>query len=269
MKAFFAMKRMSYNPEAGSSAPLYVNNFGFYRNPASEIRVSRPNGRQDYQLIYVSAGEMEANGKRIGSGEVYLFFPNHPQQYVYHVAEGSLYYWVHFTGTEIGEILSRAGISASGVMENGRRAELDALFRLLTDSISIQGEAHNSYSMALLRAMLELLTLPSPRRHPFSRARRALEDLSSSIQVRELAVTYNMSTAHFIRSFKETYGATPASYRILCQITQAKNLLSDTELPIGSIADQCGFSDAFYFSRLFKRHTGISPSLYRKQTRME
>lgn len=269
MKAFYAMKQTDYDPEMGSSAPLYVNNFGFYRNSPEEIRVFRPSGRRDYHLVYVSSGEMEANGKRIGSGEAYLFFPNRPQCYVYRVTEGSLYYWIHFTGADIAEILSRGGISGDGAVGNGRRTELDALFRLLTDSVSIRGEAHTPYSAALLRSMLELIALPAPRRYPFSRARRALEDLSSTVQVRELAATYNMSTAHFIRSFKEAYGTTPTNYRILCQIMQAKNLLSDTELSIGAIAEQCGFSDAFYFSRIFKKHAGLSPSLYRRQTRTE
>jgi AraC-like DNA-binding protein len=74
-----------------------------------------------------------------------------------------------------------------------------------------------------------------------------------------------MTPEHFIRSFKRAYGRTPQNYRIHYLILQAKSLLSDTRLSVSGIANICGYSDQYYFSRLFKKHTGVTPSEYRRR----
>lgn len=60
-------------------------------------------------------------------------------------------------------------------------------------------------------------------------------------------------------------GEPPQSYLNRTVIEKAKTLLEDTALSVGEIALKLGFTDPLYFSRLFKKHCGISPKSYREK----
>lgn len=96
MRAFFAKGTAS--TKADDSVPFLVNNCGYYRDLQRDLTVSRPEGRDDYQIIFVSRGELIANGEEVRSGGAYIFTPGQKQEYVYRAENKCLYYWVHFCG---------------------------------------------------------------------------------------------------------------------------------------------------------------------------
>ena len=70
------------------------------------------------------------------------------------------------------------------------------------------------------------------------------------------------------RCFKAETGKTPLAYLIDMRLNHAKALLEqETYVSIAAIAEKCGFSDSFYFSKLFKQHFGVSPLQYRLHRR--
>ncbi len=60
--------------------------------------------------------------------------------------------------------------------------------------------------------------------------------------------------------FKISFGVTPNRYIILTRVEFAKTLLGSGYLSISEIAEKSGFSDIYYFSKLFKKEVGVSPS---------
>lgn len=257
-------KTSDYNQEYGNNFNLYLNNFGCFENINQDIKVYRPNGRLDYHIIYVSSGNIEVDGKTLTTGEYYVYYPNDPQSYVYKTKENSRYYWLHFVGSKVNEILNNKNLKRGIHESNGRINEIDTLFLSLSrEAIHAYGKK-TDYAVALLYAILQLFTSPTPKAFQFLRAKNDLEDLSINKSIADLSVYYSMTPEHFIRSFKNAYGTTPTNYRINFQLTQAKNLLLDTALEISSIAEMCGFNDPYYFSRLFKKHVGITPTHFRK-----
>ena len=74
-----------------------------------------------------------------------------------------------------------------------------------------------------------------------------------------------MSVSWFIRNFKDYTGSTPAQYLLSLRISNAQSLLESTAYHVMEIAEIVGYSNPLYFSRLFKKQCGVSPTEYRKQ----
>ncbi|ACS99064.1 helix-turn-helix domain-containing protein [Paenibacillus sp. JDR-2] len=77
-----------------------------------------------------------------------------------------------------------------------------------------------------------------------------------------LAGRAGMSEGHYTVLFKKQTGRTMTVYLRSLRIEKAKQLFRQTRLPAKEIAQQVGFSDYFYFSRMFKKEVGMSPSEY-------
>lgn len=72
------------------------------------------------------------------------------------------------------------------------------------------------------------------------------------------------SPVYLRRRFRQAFGMSPSRYLVLHRIDLARQLLRLSALPVADVARQCGFSDPFYFSRLFRRHVGCSPLVFRQ-----
>ena len=82
-----------------------------------------------------------------------------------------------------------------------------------------------------------------------------------------VAARFFVNPSYASRTFSRQYGVSIVDYVNRLKIDRAKLLLSTTDIPLGSIALNVGFSDANYFSRLFKKNVGISPREYRSKKR--
>lgn len=92
---------------------------------------------------------------------------------------------------------------------------------------------------------------------------RVNADLTENLSLKALARELNVNASYLSTLFRKETGMSLTEYVNHCRITQAKRLLLGSDLPIKDIALQCGLSDMYYFSRLFKRMVGISPRSYR------
>lgn len=92
-------------------------------------------------------------------------------------------------------------------------------------------------------------------------------NFSTQITEKTLSVYFKYNGNYIRRSFKKRYGLTPIQYLSFVRLSQAKNLLEFAKnCSINEISLQCGFPDQLYFSRFFKKHTGVSPLEYRNNT---
>ncbi len=95
-------------------------------------------------------------------------------------------------------------------------------------------------------------------------ARRYMEEhFAEDLHVDDVAREAAISTSQLIRLFKRQLGTTPHSYLLRYRITQAKELLAETTLPVSTIAGQVGFASESNFSYRFGEMCGQSPSAYR------
>ncbi|MFE6331717.1 AraC family transcriptional regulator [Streptomyces sp. NPDC057806] len=81
--------------------------------------------------------------------------------------------------------------------------------------------------------------------------------------VASLAARAGVSRALFAKRFTKLMGRPPLAYLTECRMDEAETLLTDTDLSVAQIGRSVGYADAFGFSAAFKRHKGLSPSMFR------
>lgn len=150
--------------------------------------------------------------------------------------------------------------------------ELDAPTKRLLRSCQRALLERDSSRVALSASALCATTLlrlksPSPGTAPelLSITRFMREHATLGTTNEELAARLNMHPGSFARWFKRQLGTTPHAWLTERKLERACSLLRFTALSIESIAEELGFCDRFYFSRVFRRHRGCSPSSFRKR----
>lgn len=89
------------------------------------------------------------------------------------------------------------------------------------------------------------------------------EHFAEDFSVSELLAVSHYSQRHFIRLFSAAYHTTPQKYLLNIRLRHACAKLREGVLNITEVATRCGFSDSNYFSRVFKKELGVTPSVYR------
>ena len=90
-------------------------------------------------------------------------------------------------------------------------------------------------------------------------------DLSRDLSLHTLAETLNISAGYLSTLFRQETGRTVTDYVSSLRMENAARLLRSTSLRVQTVAQYCGISDVNYFSKLFKRHFGVTPREYRNQ----
>jgi AraC family transcriptional regulator len=211
---------------------------------------------------------------RVGPGETMLLTFPHANRYWLENGRRWQYFWISFTGREALR-LTGAILSATGPILRPPAQAIDAMAGACLDLLTHVPETPGLVSGAAYRALMALYdtalgtrevaqTMPAP----VQRALGYIENnLSSPIDVGLLARAGGQSRAHFVRQFTRAVGAAPSTYLAQKRMERAMRLLLATDHPIHTVADVCGFADANYFSKVFRRHQGVSPTEFRRAGR--
>lgn len=118
----------------------------------------------------------------------------------------------------------------------------------------------------LYRLLADIYDQQQPRHNLLSKAMEYMEknlsdpNLSNEVLARQAGI----SEVYFRKLFQAHYGTTPKQYILNLRIQKAKQLLVESPFSVSAIAEECGFSSVYHFSRVFKEKTGASPSRFLK-----
>jgi AraC family transcriptional regulator, arabinose operon regulatory protein len=153
---------------------------------------------------------------------------------------------------------------------------LAGLFEEITDELSLGYGLDQLISASTALAHLLGLSTANGRRHeapPDTVVRMGLainymvRRRDEHIHIPEVARIVNLSTSHFCAVFRRVTGFAPLDYFNRLKIRRACELLDTTSLPLKRIAEELGFTDALYLSRVFRKVHGMSPTDYRSTTK--
>ncbi|MBO7376301.1 MAG: helix-turn-helix domain-containing protein [Clostridia bacterium] len=152
-------------------------------------------------------------------------------------------------------------------------SDLHAVLEMLTSnylSLSGANDISNSYYIMLIISLCEKISTQGDY-HPavYAMIDYILKNLERKITVPEMAKKIGMSASHCNYIFKQNLGMTVGQYISETRLNLAQNELRNTRHSVQRIAAQVGYEDEFYFSRWFKKKTGLSPLYYRKTAAAE
>lgn len=91
---------------------------------------------------------------------------------------------------------------------------------------------------------------------------------SEKIRLQDVARKFNVHPNYMTRIFHEKYNLSPKQYLMDLKLKKACRLLTTTDLPVSTISSSLGFDDQMAFSKTFKKEYGVSPSVYRRKSRL-
>lgn len=254
--------------------PYYCTEAGrfFGRGQFSTARTDK----ESYILFYTrcGAGLIEQNGVQVllPEGQALLLNCRTPQSYCTAPGQTCWHHdWVHLDG---------AGVRAlEELLIPGRLCPLPLSLALLPEFDTIlsrleQGDAASVVAVSLALHTL-LAGLAAARLEGVGSAgSRALigqaadyirTHYTEDLNLDDLLEIAPMSKSHFLRMFREQMGTTPYNFLLCTRMTQAKELLVMTDLPVSAVAARVGFSSETNFSARFSAMVGQSPLHYRKR----
>ncbi len=191
-------------------------------------------------------------------GNLYLISPR--TAFSSHNPEPFSKWYVHF-------ILGRSDLlSVPGVFSS----PVDDIAAGFLDSLSsAKGEPHNWESAALvLHALTKLPAGAWTDQKLDHRVSKAMEflhgHLARRITADDAARAAGVSVRNLNHLFRAQVRMAPMSVLLSYRLDRACHLLRHTEQSIEQVAENCGFPNRYYFSRMLKQHRGVSPAAYRK-----
>ncbi|MBQ0757423.1 MAG: AraC family transcriptional regulator, partial [Amphritea sp.] len=258
------------------SKDLYPLGAGYYKE-AEGHRMERLE-HDDHLLIYCleGKGKIRINQKNfaINSGDLAVLPRGLAHQYASSLNFPWTIYWCHFEGELSDEFVNHLQLpKQKHVIHLGLHSNLVSEFDALLEA------RHSSYHLNAfinaanqLRQILTHIALLQPLVRSQDADSFNLEKVHSLMQARiheqldidTLAASVNLSKFHFIKRYKDVTGTTPINHFIQLKIERACHLLDISTRTIAEVAFMVGYEDAYYFSRMFKKVMGISPTQYRK-----
>lgn len=91
-------------------------------------------------------------------------------------------------------------------------------------------------------------------------------NMGTRIRAADLANVVRLSTGHFFRAFRTTFGEPPMAYVTRERVRRCQELMLSSQAPLSAIALDCGMSDQSHLTRVFRRFVGVNPSVWRRQS---
>lgn len=267
------------------TVPIKVNNCGYYRvHTTPVIETPHPEGRNDYQLLYIASGKgyFYFKGSKeptvVTKGNMVLFRPKEPQVYYYYAVDKTEVYWVHFTGWKVEEYLERYELpKEENVFFTGVSPDYPWIYNQIIRELQLQRENYEDMIRLFLRHIFLTINRyikegKQTKNDTINDIERAVhyfnENYSKPISIEQYASEHLMSVNWFIHNFKNVMKVPPMQYIVSLRIAAAKGYLENSNKNITEIANTIGYDNALYFSRLFRKYTGVTPSEYRKRSKI-
>jgi AraC-like DNA-binding protein len=232
---------------------------------------------REFQVVYISTGsgwfeDGTAERRSIVAGDIFMLFPGIRHAYCPNPETGWHEYWVGFSGIHA-ERLFRKGIfePTSPIHHIGLNQEIMADYeqivrfcRQQTPGFQVRLGALVLQLLAHIRSSEMSLQTAHGDSELVQTARSVMQlRVHDGVDVGQIAAEIGVGYTRLLEIFRQYTGLTPYQYFLQLRIHRAKELLQEPHLSVKEISARMNFENQYYFSRLFKKKTGYSPTQWR------
>jgi YesN/AraC family two-component response regulator len=226
-----------------------------------------------FQYTIAGKGMLEINGKYVRQTPSSVFLIERPGNYHYWLPEDSEFWEFKFISLTISSL----------PFWNYITSRYDKTFKMLPDNPALQlwDEIYNMVEKSEIQSIFDnsllaykfLMTLHKYLKEtgPITTQNEPIQlclefinrEFGKPITLSDIAQSCQISPFYLNKCFREVVGETPIQYLTKVRIRHSTELLSQTSLSVDAIAKQCGFQNANYFAKVFKKATDLSPTEYK------
>lgn len=242
--------------------------------------IDKPKGMDGYMLQLTTFGQGSVfDGHKtftVKRGQLLLFYPNSVQYYHRYINSQYWHYkWIYFMpNPKLNKWLNwsnkKANIGRIKINDNRYFQEISQLFSKIDMELKSSSFFKEDVATTLLEYLLmkcisaeEIEIVPLIDHRVLSTCDLILSNLASNDSIDSIAKTVFLSPSRLSHLFKQSLGISLIQWRESQRISEAKKLLYFSNISILNIAKSLGYDDSLYFSKIFKKHTGLSPTEFR------
>ena len=272
---------------------IYINDAGKAEIPAempsypsrdhpTEYHFTWEKGRilNEFQINYITHGsgvyETQTGRYLIKPGSLMVTRPGVWHRYRPDKKSGWTENYTGFDGSIPREIFSQGRAwSEKPVHHIGNREEFIDTYHKIFEIILEEKPGFQQVASGMIMKLLGfMVSLEKQRNFSGKRMEKVIreacfeirENIGKPVDFKNYAQENNIGYSYFRKMFKQYTGNAPVQYQLDLKIRRAREMLVSTDRTIKEIAFEMGFQSIHYFSRIFKKKTGVAPSEIRKTT---
>lgn len=255
---------------------IFIGDIGMYycgKRIGTKNHIYGPEIRSHFLIVLVEKGNavLYGNGNRnkilFKDKDMLVMFPG--EKIFYKAQTDWSIKWIGISGNLAYDLFKMIGVTKEKPIFTPKNYE--ELSNIMTELYDI--EYGNSMSVkckiqSLIYSFFSVLLAEKDEKifsDPINSALRIIEyNYNNDLNIKAIADSLFLDSAYFSRLFKIKMGTSPKKYILQTRIKKAKELLRDTNYHIKEISVTIGFKDPLYFSKIFYKAEGITPSKYRE-----
>jgi len=252
-----------------------------YPNPAhpTEHYFTWNTGRilSEYQINYITEGrgiiETDNGTYTLTKGSLLILKPGMWHRYKPDNETGWTENYIGFNGSIADQIFENDILNSKNPVSNiGERDELIDTYIKIFDLAKHESPGFQQIAAGMILKMLGyLVAFEKQKGYSGNRIEKIIQNacfimrnsLTGDIDLHKMAMDNNVGYSYFRKMFKKYMGVSPLKYHLNLRIIRSKELLLTSGKNISEISYELGFHSVYYFSRLFKNKTGVTPSQFR------
>lgn len=258
---------------------VYLTDVGFYPHAQGHYK-ERPDGTDACILLYCldGKGTIRTGGNEyvLSASEAFCIPRGMPHCYFADEKDPWSILWVHFKGDDVARYpIDRMEIERMNSPSSDRRMQsyFEILFHVLEKDFTLGNFIYISQMLSLILSEIyfrERTEENTPQnRHVTSVIRYMYAHIDQSLTLEELSEQVGLSKSYLNTIFRASTGHSPVDFFLRLKMEEACKLLQMENGYVYEVAAAVGYSDPYYFSRLFRKIIGVSPKEYRQRlTRM-